>query len=331
MTKVDGPRGTPPTGGDPKPGASEPRKGEFDQVLGQQGQQQGQAQHGSATALPTAVRSRHAGDGQSGGNFGEGHGQRGPLADQGLLGNAGPALAGTTVPPGQGTLPVRARAAGSIDLGGAIGANFSSTTPAPPVVPVNPPTVKAADLPGDHLPTKRLDDDDPIAAIAGHGPEAGQPLVAVALPSPEATTTPAVDATAMRLLADKLGAAMDLHLAVDRPQLSIGLDLGALGQGQVSIERNADGVTVAFQLATPESASFLAERLPHLEQALNDRGITVANLDAGVAPREVTKGAGAEGAGGHGSQGEGQRDRRGDGQGDGRSRGRFDQIVEEQE
>jgi flagellar hook-length control protein FliK len=330
MTKVDGPRGTPPTGGDAKPGANEPRKGEFDQVLGQQGQQ-GQAPHGTATALPTAVRSRGAGDGQSGSGSGSADGQRGTLVDQSLLGNAGSGLAASTLPLGQGAVPLRARAAGSIDLGGAVGANFAPTTTAQPAVTVNPPTAQSADQPGDHLPTKHLDDDDPIAALAGHGPEAGQPLVAVALPSPETTTTPAVDAGAMRLLADKLGAAMDLHLAVDRPQLSIGLDLGALGQGQVSIERNADGVTVAFQLATPESASFLAERLPHLEQALNDRGIAVANLDAGVAPREVAKGAGAEGAGGHGSQGEGQRERRGDGQGDGRSRGRFDQIVEEQE
>lgn len=327
MTKVDGPRATPATGGDSKATSNEPRKGEFDQVLGQQGQ----AQQGSATALPTAVRSRGGGDGQSGGNFAEGQGHRGALADQGLFGNTSQLPAGSAPPLGQGTLPLRARGAGSIDLGGAIGANFTQATAAPPTVPANPSAAKPADLPGDEPATKRRDLEEPSAALAGIGSESGQPLVAVALPSPDTPTTPAVDATAMRLLADKLGAAMDLHLAVDRPQLSIGLDLGALGQGQVSIERNADGVTVAFQLATPESASFLAERLPHLEQALNDRGIAVANLDAGVAPREVAKGAGAEGAGGHGSQGEGQRERRGDGQGDGRSRGRFDQIVEEQE
>jgi flagellar hook-length control protein FliK len=257
------------------------------------------------------------------------------VADPGLSGGAGPLGAGSALPLGPGalgpgTLPLRARAAGSIDLGGTVGANFTAATAAP-ATPAKPPPATAAELAGDDLPTKRRDLEDPSAAHAGGGAEAGQLLVSVALPTPETPTTPAVDATAMRLLADKLGAAMDLHLAVDRPQLSIGLDLGALGQGQVSIERSADGVTVAFQLATPESASFLAERLPHLEQALNDRGITVANLDAGVAAREVTKGSGAEGPGGQGAQGEGQRDRRGDGQGDGRSRGRFDAVVEEQE
>lgn len=348
MSRVDGPGG--PSAARPdaaRESQSTPGKGEFDKVLDQKergGPEGGQTSTGSGATTTTGqalgIEARGQQQRGGGGQGNQGGAGAGPGAPR--LGEVGDTLGGLEVARSLRPLPT-----GSVRLGGmaggldpslprildpgfaskgaqlpggaTAGAAASATAP-----PANPSAAEAAAA----GLRKRADDEasstagvEGAAAAAGAG---GSPMASA--PTAETITLPHVDGDSLRLLADKVATSMELHLVANRTDLTIGLDLGALGGGQVHIERGEKGVSIGFQLANSEAAAFLAERLPQLERALGDRGIAVAQLEA-TAPGELPKAAAAEQRGG---QGDGSRERRGGDHGDGRSRGRFEPFTEDE-
>lgn len=319
----------------------------------------GGAAGGSGGPAQPHDNTRLARTGRDGGGTGQGGGGEGQQ-DSGRLSKPGaePGASNLSTTPGASTPPraTRPMPAGSVVLGGpspsqklfdalAAGSTANTGAKTAPAAENVPPPPHTLGLAGEgngalapagaaHLgaieSAKREAKETIDPGMGALGVEGGHPPLVVAMPSPDGPVPPAVDANAIRALAEKVATAMDLHQAANRPELSIGLDLGALGAGNVTIQRGADGVSISFSLATPEGAAFLAERLPQLEKALGDRGIAVSHLDAPPPTTDTPKATGSD-AKGNQSGGENPRDRRGDGgQDDGRSRGRFEIAGEDE-